>query len=146
MTAIKRTATVPFSAAQMYALVADIPAYPEFLPWCGGARVLSQSGKEVLAAIDIRYGGLHKTFTTRNRLHKDTMIEMQLVEGPFSRLQGCWRFDVLGDTVCRISLDLDFEVANRLFGLVLGRMFFNIANEMVDSFRQRAVQLYGTRA
>ena len=145
MTAIARSALVPYSAAQMYGLVADISAYPQFLPWCGDTRVLSRSEDVVVAAIDIRYGGLHKTFTTRNLLQKDKMMEMRLVDGPFSHLHGYWRFRAMDDTSCNISLDLDFEVANRMFNLVLGRVFSNIANQMMDGFRQRAVQLYGPR-
>ena len=145
MTAISRSALVPYSAGQMYALVADIPAYPQFLSWCGDTRVLSQSEDIVVAAISIRYGGLHKTFTTRNLLYKNKMMEMRLVDGPFSHLHGYWRFRAMDDTSCNISLDLDFDVANRMFGLVLGRVFVNIANQMVDSFRQRAAQLYGPR-
>ena len=143
MTAISRSALVPYSAARMYALVADIPAYPQFLPWCGETHVLSQSEDIVVAAIGIRYGGLHKTFTTRNLLQKDKMMEMRLVDGPFSRLQGYWRFRAVDATSCNISLDLDFDVADRIFGLVLRRVFVKIANQMVDCFRQRAVQLYG---
>lgn len=145
MTAVKRSALVPYSAAQMFALVADISAYPKFLPWCGDTRVLSQSEDVVVAAIDIRYGGLHKTFTTRNLMEKNKMMEMQLVDGPFSHLQGYWRFRATDDVSCNISLDLDFEVANRMLGLALGRVFANIANQMVDRFRQRAIQLYGPR-
>lgn len=143
MTAISRSALVPYSAAQMYALVADIPAYPQFLSWCGDARVLSQSQDVMVAAIGIRYGGLCRNFTTRNLLQTNTMIEMRLVDGPFSHLHGYWRFRAVDATSCNISLDLEFEVADRIFGLALRRVFVKIANQMVDRFRQRAVQLYG---
>jgi ribosome-associated toxin RatA of RatAB toxin-antitoxin module len=145
MTDIRRSALVPYSAHEMFALVADIAAYPQFLPWCGGARVLSANEDEVIAAIDIAYGGVHKTFTTRNLLQRDKMMELRLLEGPFSRLQGFWRFEALDEQACRISLDLEFEIANRLLGAVLGRVFGTVAGEMVEGFHRRAQQLYGKR-
>ncbi len=146
MTDIRRSALVPYSAHEMFVLVADIAAYPQFLPWCGGARILSASEDEVIASIDIAYGGVHKAFTTRNLLQKDKMMDIRLLDGPFSYLQGFWRFDVLDERACRISLDLEFEVASRLVGVVLTPVFSGIANQLVDSFHRRAAQLYGKRA
>ena len=95
MTAIRRSALVSYSAHEMFALVADIPSYPQFLPWCGGARIVSANEDEMIAAIDIAYSGVHKTFTTRNLHQKDKMIDIRLLDGPFSYLQGFWRFDAL---------------------------------------------------
>lgn len=146
MTAIHRSAIVPYSAHEMFELVADIPSYPKFLPWCGGARIVSAQGDEVIAAIDIAYGSVHKTFSTRNLMQRHKMLEMQLIEGPFSHLQGFWRFDALDEEACKISLDLQFEVANKLAGLVLTPVFSNIANQLVDSFHRRAIDLYGKKA
>lgn len=146
MTAIHRSAIVPYSAARMFELVADIPSYPQFLPWCGGARVVSATDDEVIAAIDIAYGSVHKTFSTRNLMQRHKMLEMRLIEGPFSHLQGFWRFDALDEEACKISLDLQFEVANKLAGLVLTPVFSNIANQLVDSFHRRAIDLYGKKA
>ena len=145
MTHISRSAIVPYSAGEMFRLVADIPSYSQFLPWCGGARILEHGEDSVIAAIDITYGSIHKTFTTRNLLQTDKMMELHLLDGPFKYLHGYWRFTPLGDTGCRIALDLDFEVANRVLGLVLTPAFTNIANQMVDRFHQRATKLYGTR-
>lgn len=146
MTAIHRSAIVPYSARQMFELVADIPSYPKFLPWCGGARVVSAHGDEVIAAIDIAYGGVHKTFSTRNLLQRNKMMEIRLLEGPFSYLQGFWQFQPLGERDSKISLDLEFSVANRAVGLVLTPVFSNIANQLVDRFHRRAVELYGGTA
>lgn len=143
MTAIHRSAIVPYSAHQMFELVADIPSYPKFLPWCGGARILSTQDDEVVAAIDIVYSGVHRTFSTRNLLQRDKMMEIQLMEGPFSYLQGFWQFKTLDEQSCKISLDLEFDVANRIVGLVLTPAFSNIANQLVDRFHRRATELYG---
>jgi ribosome-associated toxin RatA of RatAB toxin-antitoxin module len=146
MKTIHRTAIVPYSAHQMFDLVADIPSYPKFLPWCGGARIVSSQGDEVIAAIDIAYNSVHRTFSTRNLLQRDKMLEMRLLEGPFSHLQGFWHFKALDEQSCKISLDLEFEVSNRIVGLVLTPVFSNIANQLVDRFHQRAVDLYGKPA
>lgn len=127
----------------MYVLVADIAAYPEFLPWCGGARILNHDADMVEAEITIAYHGLHKTFTTRNLLQKDKMMEMRLVRGPFRHLHGFWRFTPLEERACKVELDLEFEVANRLLGVVLTPVFSSIVNQLVDAFRTRAVALYG---
>ncbi|MDA8364704.1 MAG: type II toxin-antitoxin system RatA family toxin [Gammaproteobacteria bacterium] len=145
MTTIHKSALLPYSAAEMYVLVADIEAYPQFLPWCGGARVLKREGDSVTAAIDIDYGGIHKTFTTRNDGRPVELMEMRLVEGPFRHLLGHWRFTPLDERACKVSFDLEFEFSSRMLGLVVGPVFQHIANGMVDSFRVRAVQLYGRR-
>jgi coenzyme Q-binding protein COQ10 len=144
MTTIHRSAIVPYSADRMFDLVADIPSYPKFLPWCGGARVLSAQEDAVVASIDIAYGGLHRSFTTRNLLQKGKMMELRLLDGPFSHLQGFWRFNALDEHASKITLDLEFEVANRLVAIVLVPVFTGIANQLVDSFHRRATQLYGT--
>ena len=146
MTAIHRSALVPYSAQQMFDLVADIPAYPTFLPWCGGARIVSRESDAVIASIDIAYGGIHKTFTTRNLLQNGKMMEIRLLDGPFSFLQGFWNFTPLDQHASKISLDLEFEVANKLVSVVLTPMFTSVANQLVDSFHRRARGLYGERS
>lgn len=145
MTAIHRSALVSYSAHEMFDLVADIPSYPRFLPWCGGARVLTREDDAVTASIDIAYHGVHRTFTTRNLLQRDKMMEIRLLDGPFSYLQGFWSFAALGEQASKITLDLEFEVANRVVATVLTPVFSSVANQMVDSFHRRARALYGER-
>lgn len=145
MSTIRRSAVVPYSDHEMYTLVADIAAYPRFLPWCGGARILKQDADIVEAAITIAYHGVHKTFTTRNLLQKDKMMEMRLVEGPFRHLHGYWRFTALDELACKIEFDLEFEVSNRLLAVVLNPVFSGIANQLVDAFYKRAAAIYGKR-
>jgi len=129
----------------MFDLVADIPSYPKFLPWCAGARILSRDEDAVIASIDIAYHGVHKSFTTRNLLQHGKMMEIRLLDGPFSYLQGFWRFTVLDESASRAALDLEFEVANRLVGAVLTPVFTSVANQLVDNFHRRARALYGER-
>jgi len=127
----------------MFSLVNDIESYPEFLPWCRAARILSHSNDEIKATIELARGGLHKNFTTCNRYQKDKMIEMRLVEGPFSHLEGFWRFDPLDADSCKTSLDLEFEISNKLLKLTLGPIFTQITNSLVDSFSRRAEAMFG---
>lgn len=143
MTTIHKSALVSYSSGQMYALVNDVDAYAQFLPWCRSSRVLSRNADEVRASVEIAHGALHKSFTTLNRLQQDKMIEMRLIEGPFRRLEGFWRFDILGEQACKVSLDLDFEFSNRLVGMAMGPIFTQIANSLVDAFCKRARDVYG---
>ncbi len=143
MTCISKTALIPYSAEKMYALVADVDNYQYFLPWCSGSKILSQTDDEVKGQVDIQHMGLNKTFTTLNRMQKNKMIEMRLIDGPFKRLQGFWRFDALDENGCKISLDLEFEFSNKVMSMAFGPIFSQIANSMVDAFCQRAVEVYG---
>lgn len=143
MTCISKTALIPYSAEKMYALVANVDNYQYFLPWCSGSRILSQTDDEVKGQVDIQHMGLNKTFTTLNRMQKNKMIEIRLIDGPFKRLQGFWRFDALDENGCKISLDLEFEFSNKVMNMAFGPIFSQIANSMVDAFCQRATEVYG---
>lgn len=145
MTSISRSALVPYSAREMYDLVADVGSYPDFLPWCGGAAIISHDGNQVVASIEIAYHKIHKTFTTRNVLQPGASIGMRLVKGPFRHLHGVWRFDALDSQSSRVSLDMEFDFSNQVVALALGPVFGNIINTLVESFRQRAVTVYGAR-
>jgi coenzyme Q-binding protein COQ10 len=145
VTSIHKSALVPYSAHEMFQLVADIESYSSFLPWCSGARIVSREQDVIVAAIDVAYSGVQKTFTTQNRLSADRAMEMQLVSGPFSHLQGYWHFHPLDERASKISLDLEFKFSNKLMDLALGSGFTNIATSMVDSFHQRAHEIYGER-
>lgn len=143
MPSINRSALVPYSAEQMFQLVDDISAYPEFLPWCGGAEEHNRSNEQVEASVTIQKGAINKVFTTQNRLHKPELIELTLKNGPFKKLNGSWRFDKLSDTACKVTFDLHFEFSNRLVGLAIGPIFNQVANTFVDSFVERAKVKYG---
>lgn len=145
MSTISRHALVPYTVAEMYRLVLDIESYPDFVPWCSGARVTSQDPDQVCASIEFARGGLHKAFTTRNRMQKDKMIEMRLVEGPFRHLEGFWRFDPKSDIGCKVSLDLEFEFSSKLLSVSFGPVFTQVANTLVDAFTKRAIDVYGQR-
>jgi ribosome-associated toxin RatA of RatAB toxin-antitoxin module len=142
---VDRSALVPYTPREMFELVIDIDSYPRFLPWCHGARILSRDIDEVRARIEFAVGGMTRSFTTRNRHQINKMIEMHLVDGPFSRLNGFWRFDPLGEEGSKIALFLEYDFSNRVLGMVVGPIFGQIANTLVDAFQQSAVEIYGPR-
>ena len=146
MNRIHKSALVSYSARQMYDLVADIEAYAEFLPWCGGSSIQSRTSEIVTASIIIAWRGVNKSFTTRNQLDPGHGMTLQLVDGPFKHLHGHWRFEALDDTACKVTLDLEFEFSNRLLGMTLGPVFESIASSLVDSFHTRARSVYGKPA
>ncbi|HCB0904655.1 TPA: SRPBCC family protein, partial [Klebsiella pneumoniae] len=112
MPQISRTALVPFSAEQMYQLVNDVKSYPDFLPGCTGSRVLELGPTQMTAAVDVSKAGISKTFTTRNTLTSNQSILMSLVDGPFKKLIGGWKFIPLSPEACKIEFHLDFEFTN----------------------------------
>ena len=145
MELIDRSALLPYTTDEIYALVSDILTYPEFLPWCSGTEILSQEGEELSARIGFSVGGVSQSFTTRNRLQPGKEIAMQLVDGPFSQLEGRWRFEPLGDAGCKISLLLEYDFSSKMVSLVVGPVFNKIANTLVDAFQKHAVEVYGER-
>jgi ribosome-associated toxin RatA of RatAB toxin-antitoxin module len=142
-TRIQRSAKVSYTVEQMFALVNDVEAYPEFLPHCRSARVLEQGERHIKARVELAKGALHKSFTTLNRLEAPSRIEMKLVDGPFRRLHGAWQFTDLGGGRTRVMLDLEFEFSNRLVALALGPIFNQLANSLVDAFVGRARKIHG---
>lgn len=143
MREIRRSALVSYSALQMYDLVADVERYPEFLPWCTGARVLERQGESVLASLSLARGRAQASFTTRNTLVPGRLLEMRLVEGPFSQLEGRWDFADIGAAGSRIELGMRFTALATLAGLLVGPVFEGICNQLVDAFGRRARQVYG---
>ncbi len=142
MPQISRTALVPYSAEQMYQLVNDVKSYPEFLPGCVGSRVLESSATQMTAAVEVSKAGISKTFTTRNTLVNNQSILMHLVDGPFKRLMGGWKFTPLTPEACRIEFQLDFEFTSKLIELAFGRVFKELAGSMVQAFTARAKEVY----
>lgn len=142
---IERSALVWHSAERMYEVVNDIAAYPEFLPWCASAEVHDASEQEMLASLEIAKGGVRHRFTTRNQLSEPSEIRIGLVDGPFSRLEGVWRFLPLAAGACKVVLTLEFEFNGAVTRMALGKVFNQAANSMVDAFCQRADALFGSR-
>ena len=142
MKRIARSAIVEHSAAEMYALVEGIEAYPEFLPWCSEAVVHERQPGLTRATLTIGLRGLRHAFTTRNDNRPGEAIDMHLVEGPFRRLEGQWRFVPLSPRACRIEFSLQYEFASRALGRLLSPLFDGIADSMVEAFVRRAAAVH----
>ena len=142
-THIQRSALLPYPAQALYDLVNDVAKYPEFLPWCSSAEILESTELLMRARLGVAKGGLSQHFVTRNTLVPGQSIEMNLEEGPFTKLHGVWVFKPLGEKACKISLDMTFDYAGAIVKATLGPLFNQAANTLVDAFCQRAKHLYG---
>ncbi len=142
MYTVERSALVMHTAAQMFTLINDVDRYQEFLPWCGGSKVIERREDIIVASVDIAFKGIRKSFTTHNQLLENQRTDMTLVDGPFSELSGYWQFKEISPEASKISLSLEFGFSNKLVGAVVGPVFKIIADSMVDSFCKRADQLY----
>lgn len=142
MSQICRSALVHFSAEQMFELVDDIDNYRLFVPFCKDSKILSRSNDKVTAELLIAKSGIAKSFTTCNKLNRPNSIELSLVNGPFSSLNGEWTFTELSDEACKIELDLEFEFSNKLATLAFAKIFNLLVESMVSAFTKRAQELY----
>jgi ribosome-associated toxin RatA of RatAB toxin-antitoxin module len=137
MREVKRTALVSQPPAVLFALINDIDAYPQFLPWCTHARVLERSDAHILATIGVRQGALSGEFTTRNTLEPERAITMHLVRGPFSALEGRWQLTPIEPGGCRVDFTVKFAFRNRLTAMLLEPIFAQTIGSLVDAFVQR---------
>lgn len=150
---VKKSVLLWYSPHEMYELVTGIAQYPEFLPWCEKAELLAQDADGVTARLSLAYAGVHHAFTTRNRHEADRKVEMALVDGPFSLLDGVWQFLPLakpgsqqGDAqACKIEFELRYAFSSRALEAVVSPVFDRVANTFVDRFVQRAEAVYGPR-
>jgi len=139
---IRRSALMPYPVQFMYDIVNDVDSYPEFLPWCGGVKIHQLDNSSMEASILMRGAGLNHWFKTLNSMVPGQSIEMELVEGPFSKLDGLWSFTPIDSEGCKIELRLLFEMKQGLASTLIAPAFSRIANTMVDSFCDRARDQY----
>jgi ribosome-associated toxin RatA of RatAB toxin-antitoxin module len=142
MRSVQRSALVRHSASEMFSLVDDVQLYPQFLPWCTSATLHSRLENVLEATLELRRGDLSKTFRTRNTSIGQELIEMQLVDGPFSHLEGRWTFTQLGESGSKVALDLEFEFSSSVVDMLFGPFFEEICNSLVDAFTQRADSVF----
>lgn len=145
MATVEKSVLISHSAAKMYALVADVDAYPQFLPWCSATEVTRLDAHRAAATLHVNYHGLRLHFTTENRMEAGTLIDMNLVNGPFKHLDGYWRFVPLSEQACKIEFQLNYELSGKLMEKLAGPVFNHIANTLVEVFVKRATTLYGQR-
>ena len=142
MSSIDRSALLPFSAQQMYTLINDVEAYPDYMDGCVGAEVLYSDDKTMQARLDLAKAGLKYSFTTRNTLTAPEKIVLELVDGPFSHFSGQWTIQALNDNACKVSLSLQFTLTGKVLGLAAKALFSSLADTMVNAMVKRAHQQY----
>lgn len=134
MTVVHRSALVPLPAATLYNLVNNVADYPRWFSWCDGSEVLRADADSMQARLDLRIGMVQTAFSTRNRLWPYERIELTLIDGPLDSLSGAWTFKALGESGCKVGLDLQFDFAGRLISHAFKRGFEHLANRLVDDF------------
>jgi ribosome-associated toxin RatA of RatAB toxin-antitoxin module len=140
---VKRSALLPYAASALFEIVNDVRRYPEFLPWCKHAEVLEETDRQLTATLSLSGRGINETFTTLNTLIPDERISLELVSGPFRSLSGHWQFTPLGETGCRVELNLTFQFGGvaQVFGGPFTRIFTRAADQLVNAFCTRAQAL-----
>ncbi len=143
MSNVKRSVLVPYSAAQMFDLVAKVEDYPQFMPWCGGSEVHARDEHGLDASVTIAFAGMKQTFRTRNTHEYPTLIVLKLVDGPFSALDGRWEFVPLAEDACKVLFTLEYAFSSKALEMLIGPVFNRVATGFIDAFTQRAEQVYG---
>lgn len=146
MPSIRQQRDLPYSAKAMYDLVADVEAYPEFLPWVSAIRVRRRTPTELLVDMVVGFKGITERFTSRVMLNPPGEIVVTYVDGPLRELNNSWRFLERGAQACTIAFAVDFRFRSRVFELLAGQYVDRAFNKMVAAFEARAAALYGAPA
>jgi ribosome-associated toxin RatA of RatAB toxin-antitoxin module len=145
MKTVHKSVLIWYSAEEMFALVTDVARYPEFLPWCDHAAVVEGDEHGMLAEIGIAFSGIHQRWQTRNEHVPGRQVTMKLLNGPFSRLDGQWKFTPLGtphQRACKVELELHYGFEHSALAALVGPVFDKIAGSMVEAFVKRAEHVY----
>jgi ribosome-associated toxin RatA of RatAB toxin-antitoxin module len=154
MKQVRKSVLLWYSPNEIHQLVVDIERYPEFLPWCERVEIVSRDEQTVTARLFLAFAGLRHAFTTQNVLVPDASVTIGLVDGPFSLLDGHWRFvplplapaaDGVVEAACKIEFEMRYAFSNSVLEAAISPVFDRIANTFVDSFVKRAEQVYGPR-
>lgn len=143
---------VQHSAAEMFALVADVQSYPKFLPLCRDLRLResheAEDGKQVLVAdMDVGYKAIRETFTSRVTCDPARLeILVEYIDGPFRHLENRWRFVATGEHSCAVEFDIAYEFRSRALGLLVGGVFDAAFRKFAEAFETRANAVYGAAA
>jgi coenzyme Q-binding protein COQ10 len=146
MPGIRETRRMPYSAEQMFDLVADVGRYAEFLPWVIATRVRSNSETEMVADMVVGFKAIRESFTSRVAKVRSREIAVHYVDGPLRDLDNIWTFRAVDDHTCEIDFLVEFTFKNRLFEKIAGQYFDKAFRRMVEAFETRAAQLYGSNS
>jgi len=145
MAMVKKSVLIEHSSQRMFDLVDRVEDYPQFLPWCSQTHCEFRDERRTVATLHINYRSVRSHFTTANDKESPLWMKITLVDGPFRRLDGLWRFKPLTAAACKIEFQLSYEFSSRMFEKVIGPVFSQIANTFVEAFVRRADELHGPR-
>jgi ribosome-associated toxin RatA of RatAB toxin-antitoxin module len=146
MKTVNKSVLIWYTPREMYDLVTDVGRYSEFVPWCAGTRIIEEHSDGMTAEVAIAFGGVRQTFTTRNVHTIDSQVNIELLDGPFSHLEGQWSFLPLGDgsqRACKVGLAINYRLNSSALGTLAAPAIGKIATELVGAFVKRAEQIYG---
>lgn len=132
---------LPYSASQLFDLVADVGKYPEFLPWCVGARVYNRRADQFDADVIIGFKMFRERFTSRVSLKSNKSVDVDYITGPMKQLYNQWRF-MEHEQGCIVDFAVEFEFDNPVLEKMIGKMFAEATDRMIDAFVERAHALY----
>ncbi|MCK0128345.1 type II toxin-antitoxin system RatA family toxin [Erythrobacter sp. F6033] len=144
MPGIRETRQLPYSAEQMFDLVADVARYREFLPWVIATRVRSNSDTEMVADMVVGFKSLRESFTSKVSKDRPHEITVHYIDGPLSDLNNVWTFRSTDVGACELDFLVDFKFKNRMFEKIAGQYFDRAFRRMVEAFERRAAELYGS--
>ena len=144
MPGIRETRRLPYTAEQMFDLVADVGRYGEFLPWVVATRVRSNSETEMVADMVVGFKSLRERFTSKVAKERPRMIDVHYVDGPLRDLDNTWIFRSHPDGGCEIDFSVEFTFKNRMFERIAGQYFDRAFHKMVEAFETRAAEVYGS--
>jgi coenzyme Q-binding protein COQ10 len=142
----RETRTLPYSPEQMYALVADVARYGEFLPWVSAVRVTSDSDTRMVADLMVGFKALREKFTSEVTKERPSSIHVDYVDGPLKFLHNDWKFTSDGKGGTIVDFSIDFEFKSRIFEMIAGQMFDRALRMMINAFEERAAKLYASSA
>jgi len=134
--------TLPFKPQQMFDMVADVAAYPEFLPWCKAARIFDVKDASFHADLIIGFMAFKERYTSHVKLESPTSVQVDYVRGPMKHLYNHWKFEA-ADGGCIVDFEVDFEFKNAAFEAMIGPLFLTATKKMIQAFEDRAKELYG---
>ena len=137
------TRHLPYTAEQLFDMVADIERYDEFLPWVVAVRIRSSSETETVADLVVGFNAFKERFTSRVTKRRPTEICVDYIEGPLKYLKNEWRFERAAEGGTHVFLSVDFAFRSRIFEALAGQMFDRALRRMIGAFEARAHELYG---
>jgi coenzyme Q-binding protein COQ10 len=134
---------LPYTPKQVFDLVADVAQYPEFLPWCVGARIYGRKSDQFDADVMIGFKMFRERFTSRVSFVEQQSLNVDYIKGPMKRLYNHWKFSETEEGYCHVDFEVDFEFANKFLNDMIGGLFEKACHKMVSAFEERAQELYG---